>query len=95
MLSRTSFASLDFFMMTSLSRIAVCMRLTSVWFLMQETLGHVGFGLQIDLTQYVTLQNLDTYKCSHSLQQHVRKEIITVNNIQHMRSHKKLHLLVV
>ncbi len=46
MLSRTSFASLDFFMMTSLSRIAVCMRLTSVWFLMQETLGHSEFGLQ-------------------------------------------------
>ena len=34
MLSRTSLASLDFFMMTSLSRSAVCMRLTFDWFLL-------------------------------------------------------------
>lgn len=44
MLSRTSLASLDFFMMTSLSRIAVCMRRTSIWLLLQETYSIVAMG---------------------------------------------------
>lgn len=42
MLSRTSLASLDFFMMTSLSRNAVCMRRTSIWLLLQETYSYHG-----------------------------------------------------
>lgn len=45
MLSRTSFASLDFLVMTSLSRNAVCMRRKSVWFLIQETVIQIRFGL--------------------------------------------------
>lgn len=50
---------------------------------MQETKGHIEFGLQIIpsaalLTQRVSLQNANTYKFSHSLQQHVWNEIILV-----------------
>lgn len=47
MLSRTSLASLDFFVMTSLSRTAVCMRRTSIWLLMQGKLAHVWVGLNL------------------------------------------------
>lgn len=48
MLSSTSLASLDFFMMTSLSLSAVCMRLTLDWFLMGQT-GEEGIQYRVDV----------------------------------------------
>lgn len=83
-LSRTSLASLDFFMITSFSRSAVCMRLTSVWFLTKETLKScwVSFTCRnsssAHLIYFFLLQSFTTYRFSHSLQQRVSRKIMII-----------------
>lgn len=89
MFSSTSFASLDFLVMTSLSRTAVCMRLTSMWFLTEQTFGHFRFRLHVgyvifQLIQYI--KNIFTYRFSHSLQQHSGEEITLIGDIRSIHS---------
>lgn len=82
MLSRTSLASLDFFVMTSLSRNAVCMRRTSIWLLLKKTYSYNGFHIFISsklLGGLVAGQVGNTYKFSHSLPQHIQRNRSTGN----------------
>lgn len=96
MLRRTSLASLDFFMMTSLSRNAVCMRRTSIWLLLQEMYSYNELQIYIHIYIYIRKHFIllsfevawlwlvngqvgNTYKFSHSLPQHVKRDSSVVN----------------